>query len=221
MIENPNENSNVSSENEDVITESESKTTVIDQIQAIADEVAHRLGLRIYDIEFGNGPTGKVLRVSIDHPERGVGIEDCTSISRGMSEGLDANEEMIPGNYALEVSSPGLERQLKKPWHFQAVVGKKIKLKARKSLGDLGLQAEALKAGRLLKEEIKAADETGVTFDVGGETLRLPYDQIEKAQVVFEYGSAGRTNGSPNRGEPVNKTSQGSHNKHASKKKKK
>ncbi len=212
MIENPNEN--------DEITETESKLSVIDQIQAIADDVARRFDLRIYDIEFGNGPTGKVLRVSIDHPERGIGIEDCTNISRGMSEGLDANEDMIPGNYALEVSSPGLERLLKKPWHFQAVVGKKIKLKARKSLGDLGLQSEALKAGRQLKEEIKAADETGVTFDVGGETLRLPYDQIERAQVVFEYGNAGSTN----RGEPVNKTSSGSHQKpknNASKKKKK
>lgn len=220
MIENPNEN--------DEIAETESKVSVVDQIQVIADEVAHRFGLRIYDIEFGNGPTGKVLRISIDHPERGVGIEDCSNVSRGVSEALDANEEMIPGNYALEVSSPGLERHLKKPWHFEAAVGKKVKLKARKSFADFGLQAEALKGGRQLKEELKQADASGALFELGGESLRLPYDQIEKAQIVFEYGTASRTEGShKNQGEPVNKTQSGKHKpngkfgNNASKKKKK
>jgi ribosome maturation factor RimP len=98
---------------------------VINRITKIAEEVAAREGCKIYDIEFIGAGKGRTLRVYLDK-ENGVGIDECSNVSRGLNLMLDV-EDVIPGGaYNLEVSSPGLERYLKKPSHFQVVIGKKI-----------------------------------------------------------------------------------------------
>lgn len=162
--------------------------TVQERLEKLAQVVAQREGCRLYDVEFFNGPMGRVLRVSIDHLERNVGIEDCSNVSKGLNLLLDVDDLIPESSYYLEVSSPGLERQLKKDWHFQVAVGKAAKVKTRRALGDLGVQAAKWKALRQFKEVIKACDEKGVSFDLEGEDFTLPFGEIEKAQLVFDYG---------------------------------
>ena len=96
-------------------------------------------GCELYDLDIIGTGKARVLRVFLDKPEGGIGIEDCSNVARGLNEFLDADENLIPGGeYALEVSSPGLERHLKTENHFKKVLNKKVAIQLSKNLGALG-----------------------------------------------------------------------------------
>lgn len=156
------------------------------KVEDFANQVAAREGVTIYDIEFINH--GRVLRVFIEK-EGGVGVEDCANVSRGLNLLLDV-DDMIPGGaYNLEVSSPGLERTLKKPWHFQKSVGKKISVKLKRSLEAFGADVKTIKSAKALsKVLLESATESEVTLKLNeGESVCVPMTEIEKAHVVFEF----------------------------------
>jgi len=119
-----------------------------------------------------------MVRVYVD-AEGGVTLDQCAAVSRGMNLLLDV-EDPIPGKYNLEVSSPGLERVLKQKWHFDVQVGKEVKiiLKARtetaKEIGKKQLQSK-----------LESSTESGITVE-GCETM-IPYEDIHKANLVFDY----------------------------------
>ncbi len=156
-------------------------------IQSLADQVAERAGVRVYDLEFIGGTMGRTLRIFIDKVG-GVGIEDCSSFSRGLNEILDVDESIIPGGeYVLEVSSPGLERPLKKDWHYEQVVGKKIWLKLDKSLENFGCESAALKNAKQISEVLIAVEPQGLKVKVEAQELSIPFTAIEKAKTVFDF----------------------------------
>jgi ribosome maturation factor RimP len=124
----------------------------------------------------------------IDKEDGTISIDDCSNVSKGLSELLDTDENLIPGGqYALEVSTPGLDRTLKKPWHFKKVVGKKVYLKTTKPLESVGVQDKKWKAAKTVEEVLAGADDEGVHFVANGIEIRIPYALIEKAKVVFEF----------------------------------
>ncbi len=84
-------------------------------------------GVKLYDIAQLKENDKNIFRVSITSPE-GVNLEKCAEVSRILSPLLDVNEPMY-GKYFLEVSSPGIERKLKKKEHFEASIGEKVKIK--------------------------------------------------------------------------------------------
>lgn len=96
-------------------------------VRAIAEPIAALLGLRLWDICFLKEGASWYLRIFIDK-DGGVGIEDCETFSRAIDGPLD-EQDPIEQSYCLEVSSPGIERELTKPGHFTACMGKKIKLR--------------------------------------------------------------------------------------------
>jgi len=96
-------------------------------VRAIAEPIAVSLGLRLWDICFLKEGASWYLRIFIDK-DGGVGIEDCEAFSRAIDGPLD-EQDIIEQSYCLEVSSPGIERELTKPEHFTACIGKKIKLR--------------------------------------------------------------------------------------------
>jgi len=106
-------------------------------------------GAKLYDIETTTEFDETIYRVSITG-EGGVSLDLCADISSELSPFLDVNPPMH-GQYRLEVSSPGIERKLTKPKHFQQSVGAKIKVKV------LG--------GDKLKGTLKSADEEGVVIE--------------------------------------------------------
>ena len=92
--------------------------------------IAEAGGVTIYDVEYVKEGGTYCLRVYIDKPE-GVGILDCETVSRALSEQLD-REDFIPDAYNLEVSSPGLGRTLKKDKHLQASLGREVEVRLYK-----------------------------------------------------------------------------------------
>jgi ribosome maturation factor RimP len=101
------------------------KGSVVDVVTKLAEPVAAELGQKIWDLEFVKEGAGFVLRFFIDK-EGGVGIEDCEVFSRAIDKVLDEVDPIDQG-YCLEVSSPGIERELRKDWHFESCTGKKIR----------------------------------------------------------------------------------------------
>lgn len=155
------------------------------KIEALAMQVADREGCKIYDIEFGGSQQGRVLRVYIDK-EGGVGIDDCANVSRGLNLMLDVEDPIPGGTYHLEVSSPGLERALRKSWHFEQAAGKKVKVKLSKNLESFGIQNGKMKSAKQFTETLQKVDESGLTFCIEDETVVVPLDAVEKAHLVFE-----------------------------------
>ncbi|MGZ3721281.1 MAG: ribosome maturation factor RimP [Bdellovibrionales bacterium] len=100
----------------------------LEQVRKFAEEVAVREGCVLYDLEFNDGPA-RSLRVYIDKAPSGVSIEDCANVSRGLNLRLDVEDAIPGGEYNLEVSSPGLDRKLTLPWHFERAVGQQVRLK--------------------------------------------------------------------------------------------
>ncbi len=152
-------------------------TTVADRVAAIVAPAVESLGLDLYDVEH----TGSAVRVLVDRPG-GVDLEAITSATRALSRALD-EADPIEGRYTLEVSSPGLERPLRRPEHFAAAVGAEVSVKTRP-----GVEGERRLAGVLT-----AAGDSWVTVRLADGTERtVDHADIEKARTTFTWGPAPR-----------------------------
>lgn len=103
------------------------KKNTVSVVWDIAKPIADALGLILWDVRFQKEGANWYLRIFIDK-EGGVGIEDCVNMSHGIEEPLDTLDP-IEQSYNLQVSSPGLERDLVRDEHFQKYIGEKIMLK--------------------------------------------------------------------------------------------
>ncbi len=165
----------------------------LNQIRQMAEEVAAREGCYLYDIEFVGGGRSRTLRVFIDKDvEGGVSIDDCTNVSRGLNLLLDV-EDLVPGGaYNLEVSSPGLERVLREPRHYEKALGKKISVRAFAPLAQFneGL-AQALGKTKQVEGILKAFDEKSLRLEIELEDsaaeIFVPLESVTKAHMVFEF----------------------------------
>ena len=100
---------------------------IIDTVTGFALPVIEELGMELWDVEYVREGVQMYLRIYIDKPE-GVGIADCEAVSRAVDPILDERDP-IEESYIFEVSSAGLTRQLKKPAHFERLIGETIELK--------------------------------------------------------------------------------------------
>jgi ribosome maturation factor RimP len=122
---------------------------------------------------------GGELEVFVDR-EGGVDLEALSEATRAVSAALDEIDP-IPGRYTLTVSSPGLERRLRTPAHFTRAVGETVTLRTHAGTEDV----------RRVTGTLESADATGCTLvgpDVPEGTLRVAYDEIERARTVFAWG---------------------------------
>jgi ribosome maturation factor RimP len=102
---------------------------VEDKVVALALPVVEALGLELADVEYVTEEGQQILRVTINKVE-GITVDDCADVSHELSTIFDV-DDIVPQRYTLEVSSPGLDRRLKKRKDFLDAVGKKIKLKTK------------------------------------------------------------------------------------------
>lgn len=157
------------------------------KLEAIVQDITAQESCVLYDIEFVGIGKGRTLRIFIDKDDGSVGLDDCANVSRKLNEVLEAQEDLVPGDaYTLEVSTPGMERHLRKPWHFQKVVGKKVYIKCTKAFGEAGVEDKKWKAGKTVEDVLESADDNGVRLVVNGVELNIPYEMIDKAKVIFE-----------------------------------
>jgi ribosome maturation factor RimP len=162
--------------------------STIEKLEKIASEVAEREGCVLYDLDFGgSGFGGRALKVYIDRTEGQVSIDDCTNVSRALNLMLDVEDPIPGGAYNLEVSTPGLDRTLRKPWHFEKAVGKRVWMKFSKSLENFGIQNKKLASAKQYEDVLSAANDQGVEFHIEGEVLKVPYENIDKAKMVFVF----------------------------------
>ncbi|NND54138.1 MAG: ribosome maturation factor RimP [Gammaproteobacteria bacterium] len=146
-----------------------------DQIIALLEPEIEQLGYELADIEVNLVGGGGVLRLFIDK-EDGIALEDCEKVSRQVSALLDV-EDPIPGEYSLEVSSPGLNRRLVKAAHFERFAGSKVKLKLKR----------IVEGRRNYKGRLVGYEEPNVLVKEGKETFAIPFQEIDTARVVPEF----------------------------------
>ena len=151
----------------------------VSRILAIAEPIAAERGLEILDIEVAGTASNPIIRVLLDGPDesRRVGIEDCQAVSQRLGDGLDAYE-VLAGRYMLEVSSPGVNRPLKRIEHFRRVLGRKVRVRTKSAMAER----------RTWLGRLEEADETGVTVvDEAGAAVRIALADIDKANLEFEF----------------------------------
>jgi ribosome maturation factor RimP len=152
----------------------------VDSIVDALAPVVGALGLDLYDVEITGTGRARVLRVLVDRAG-GIDLEGIAAATEAISPVLDspAVDDMLHGPYALEVSSPGLERPLRTPAHFAGAVGETISVKTR--------------AGEQPARRVR-----GVVHDAGasgfelvlddGTAEHVGYDAVAQARTVFEWG---------------------------------
>lgn len=159
------------------------------KLTELAERVAGHKGLKVYDLElFGSG-RGKTLRIFIDRADsEKVSLDDCSEFSKALSLMLDV-EDPIDGTYNLEVSSPGIERELKKPWHYEQSVGKSVAFSLYKPLGQILPEIEQHLASRKkLTGTVTGFQDQQLDIDFEGKMLKVPLDTVAKAHWVFDFG---------------------------------
>ncbi|HVK62130.1 MAG TPA: ribosome maturation factor RimP [Bdellovibrionales bacterium] len=166
----------------------------LSEIRRMAEEVSNREGCYLYDLEFVGTGGGRVLRVTIDkEAEGGASIDDCSNVSRGLNLMLDVEDVIPGGQYQLEVSSPGLERVLKEPRHYQRAVGQTIAINSFAPLLDFNPEVPELGKAKRLQGKLVSFDDKGlkVGFETPGaeaaKDVFVPFESVTKAHVVFEF----------------------------------
>ncbi len=146
-----------------------------EKIRGIADQVLESRGIWLVDVELA--PTGRrlVVRVFLDKPG-GVTIGDCASASRALEDALDT-EDAIPGSYFLEVSSPGLERPLRRPTEYEYFTGRRVRVVVRTPVDG---------ASALTGEIVEATPAMVVLKKDDASLLSLPFEQIASAHLDAE-----------------------------------
>src|SRR5262249_39803889 len=103
--------------------------TVAERVWEIAEPVVIQEGLEVVDVEFRRESRGMVLRLYLDRSGGGgVNLDDLARVSRQVGDLLDVHDA-VPGTYMLEVSSPGINRRLRRPDHFRRYIGKKVRVR--------------------------------------------------------------------------------------------
>ncbi len=142
------------------------------QLENLLERAVSGLGFELVDVELAGAGRNAVLRVYIDSAA-GVTVNDCARVSEELSAILDV-EDLIEGPYTLEVSSPGLDRPLKKREDFSRFAGQMIKIRTRKPLG----------GQRNFKGHLIGVSGDHVVLEMDQKTLDLAFDSIEKARLV-------------------------------------
>ena len=142
------------------------------ELAKMLEPAIERLGYELADLEVKLGGKQGVLRVFIDKGD-GIGLDDCEKVSLAVSALLDV-EDPLPGHYNLEVSSPGLDRKLTKPVHFERFQGEVVKVHMR-----FPIEGRKRFRGKLL-----SSDDENIVVDVDGETHTLPMATIDTARLV-------------------------------------
>ena len=147
----------------------------LERITEMAQRVAVSEGLTLIDVQLKGGRGSQLLRVYIDKPE-GISHADCQLVSEQLSAMLDV-EDPFPGSYTLEVSSPGLDRELVKASDFAHFAGRKVRVVVR----------EPVDNQKVLEGRLAGLEAGRVRLDLGDAGLKeLELSNIQKARLVVE-----------------------------------
>ncbi len=147
-----------------------------DQLSELLEPVVSGLGYELWELEYSPRAGGGLLRVYIDtlvDSPQGISLDDCEKVSRKVSETLDVADP-IPGQYTLEVSSPGLDRVLRTRAHIQRFAGERVRLEMMQPI-----------AGRKrFQGRLQKVGESEITLEMDNGEVSLPIDDIHRARLV-------------------------------------
>lgn len=139
--------------------------------------IAEELGFLVYDVEYVKEGGARFLRIFLDKPADGINLDECEEFSRAFSEVFDKSDP-ISENYFLEVSSPGIERRIRRREHFEINKGETV---------DVGLY-KAMNGSKTIVGELEGLDEDdNVVLLVNGEEVKIPLKQTTVINVHFEF----------------------------------
>lgn len=155
-------------------------SAVANKVAGLVAPMADALGLQIYDIDYSGG----TLRVVLDTPPgqpAGVNLDDLALVTRQLGRELD-HSDPVPGRYTLEVTSPGLERTLRRPEHYAREIGKTVNVRLHAPVN----------GSRRLQGQLVAATASLVTVRDADSLVdtEVAIADIERARTVFEWGPA-------------------------------
>ena len=151
---------------------------IIEKSYRILEGFIESLGYEVVLIEFVKEQIGWVLRIYIDK-EGGVTIDDCVKVSELVSPILDV-EDYINFPYNLEISSPGVNRPLRKKEHFNKVIGEKIKIVLEEGI-------EEYNNRKNYKGILKKVSEDSLTVEIDKKDYEIPLEKIKKANLVYKF----------------------------------
>ena len=168
-----------------------------DALLSVIEPVVRAHGAEMVDVEFRREPPGWVLRLYVEKQgsmaqrlsvrDAAVDLSLCAGISRDLSLALDV-ADLVPHAYHLEVSSPGLERPLRREADFARFAGQKAKLRLR----DPALVAEFGARQRVVIGILGPVENGAVSLVEGTRTHAIPLSSIESGRLVFEFGPSDR-----------------------------
>ncbi len=145
-----------------------------EKVEKMIEPYLKDLEVELYAVEFITTSAGRVLRLYIDC-NGGVDLDTCEKVSSVISPVLDI-EEPIPYSYHLEVSSPGVERVLKKKEHFKRYEGSRAVIRTR----------EKIEWRRNFEGKIKKAEENYFLLVCDGQEYKIPYENVQQARLKVE-----------------------------------
>lgn len=158
------------------------KVDVAERVAEIAGEVLPPLGLALVDLEYKREGRDMVLRLFIERQDGGVTLDDCSAVSREISDILDV-EDFISDNFTLEVSSPGINRPLKKLADYERFKGKLIKVKTFELLEDAAGNKRKTFLGIL-----NGVEDGAIKMHLQeGQDAFIPLEKVAKANLEFEF----------------------------------
>lgn len=146
----------------------------IEKIEELVSELLKERGFELVDLEYQREPKGRVLRLFIDR-EGGITLDDCSYVSELLGPKLDRTE-LIKESYLLEVSSPGIERRLKKAKDFIRFKGSKIAVKT----------TEPIEGRRNITGMMISADDNRFVVEAEGRAFEVSYENLAKAHLVVD-----------------------------------
>jgi ribosome maturation factor RimP len=155
----------------------EGEAMLRDKLTALLQPVIAGLGYDLWELEYVPARGNALLRIYIDtEVHTGITVEDCERASRAVSEVLDAADP-VPGNYTLEVSSPGVERPLRVARHFAPYAGEQVLVE----------MVHPVEERRRFKGRLVAAGDDAIEVEVDGRQYRLPIAGIRKAHLAPDF----------------------------------
>lgn len=161
----------------------------LNELERIAESVLERMGFELVDLERAGHRSRPILRLRIDRPDAQVGagvtVDDCAAVSRALEEVLEARADLL-SSYILEVSSPGVERPLRRRRDFERYLGRDISVRGFQPLLGGSKHIEGLLLGI---EDSGEAERLRLRLADGSE-IEVPLSAIAKANLVFRWEGA-------------------------------
>jgi ribosome maturation factor RimP len=148
--------------------------TVAERVWKIAEPLVTDEGMEMVDVEFRRESHGTVLRLYLDR-DGGVSLDDLTRVSRQVGDLLDVHDA-VPGAYILEVSSPGINRRLRRADHFRRYLGQKVRVRTHAPLD----------GRRVFLGPLSAVDADGITIEQDGVPCVIRFSEIAQANYEAE-----------------------------------